>query len=522
MVIGPGWDILERTGDKLMAKQLARKCNVPVLEATMSPMENVDRVRDFVRKVRLPVMLKAVDGGGGRGIRLVRKEEELEDLAKRAIADSPSKRVFVEKAAVDGFRHVEVQILGDGSGEVRHLWERECSIQRRYQKVVEVAPSTIADRRFVASIVEAALSMARKIRYMSLGTFEFLANPHSQEFFFLETNPRLQVEHTITESISQVDIVESQLLLAEGAPLAQALPANLSQEPANAPGQHAIQLRICAENPDSSFSLSIGRISSFHFPSGNGIRVDTALVGGHESTLSADFDSLLAKIIVSASTWQGVVHKARRALQDSHVKGVKTNLDVLRGILATEDFEQGKCDIAWLEANMDVLLQSGKNITSETVDERFFAGQGSGAGASGPAQGLSSSTVLFRRGDAWTIKLAPVGAQGQDSKPESHHLKLEKVQRNEFPSLLNAQVAYASQAHPEPQLFDVSLNATSASSSSTMVEGKHRRGDPGNDRHVVIPFPGKLVEMLVDEGDTVKDGDVVAIVQQMKVSHATC
>jgi len=164
LVVGPGAENIDRTGDKLRARLLAVECDVPVLPALTEPTRNVEAVRIFAEKAGLPVMVKAVDGGGGRGIRLIRKAEELQSLVTRAIEESPSKQVFAEKAAVDGYRHVEVQILGDGRGNVMHLWERECSIQRRYQKVIELAPSMAADRRVVAPLIEAAVRMAKKAR----------------------------------------------------------------------------------------------------------------------------------------------------------------------------------------------------------------------------------------------------------------------------------------------------------------------------------------------------------------------
>lgn len=164
LVVGPGAENLERTGDKLQARRLAEECGVPVLPAFTTPTGSVEEVQRFAEKNGLPVMVKAVDGGGGRGIRLIRKMEELQSLVKRAIEESPSRQVFAEKAAVDGFRHVEVQIIGDGQGRVMHLWERECSIQRRYQKVVELAPSTVQDRSIVAPVIAAAVRIAKKVR----------------------------------------------------------------------------------------------------------------------------------------------------------------------------------------------------------------------------------------------------------------------------------------------------------------------------------------------------------------------
>jgi pyruvate carboxylase len=166
VVVGPGWEILSRTGDKLEARKLAEECQVPVLPALTLPTDNVEDIRDFAKKTGFPIVIKAVDGGGGRGIKIVRKDDELDSLVKKALNESPCKKVFAEKAAINGFRHVEVQIIGDGHGDIRHLWERECSIQRRFQKVVEFAPSSIQDRTLVSKVIKSALKMAKAVSHI--------------------------------------------------------------------------------------------------------------------------------------------------------------------------------------------------------------------------------------------------------------------------------------------------------------------------------------------------------------------
>ncbi|KAK8078489.1 hypothetical protein PG996_004659 [Apiospora saccharicola] len=519
VVIGPGWSILERTGDKLAAKALARQCGVPTLPASAQPTGRIEDVLAFAREVGCPIMLKAVDGGGGRA--------DLESAAARAIAESPSRQIFVERAAVDGFRHVEVQIVGDGSGRVRHLWERECSIQRRYQKVVELAPSTIRDRAFVAAIIDAAVRMAEAVKYLSLGTFEFLANPDTREFFFLEVNPRLQVEHTVTECITHVDLVKAQLDIAQGVALDDALVPLASLTSSNAlaepPRLSSVQLRLTAENVHNDFSISIGRITNFALPSGNGIRVDTHLVPGTPTVVGADFDSLLAKIIVTGASWTDVVAKCRRALEDTRVEGVQTNLDILRTIVASPDFVNGACDTSWLEREMPRLLESGKRISEELVAAAADIGIGedSTSNPAAAASGGSGSSVLLRKGDAWALKLAPKNdaTSKQTSEPQVHHLKLTRVLRNEFPSLLRAEIEYTNPntAVTGPQAFLLEAASSTASAGSVLAEAKHRRGNPCDPSHIVAPFPGKLVEVLVDEGDLVQRGHVVCVVQQMKM-----
>lgn len=515
VVIGPGADILERTGDKLAAKVLADECGVPTLAATRQPTRRVEDIQHFARDNGYPVMLKAVDGGGGKGIRLVREEKELENAFKRATAESPSKSVFVEKAAVDGFYHIEVQIVGDDTGEVAHLHTRDCSIQRRYQKIVEIAPGSFQDREFIARIVDAAVTMAEKINYLSLGTFEFLANPVSQEFFFLEVNPRLQVEHTITECITSVDLVKIQLEIAQGASLHDTDLAQISPDKSPQFRLSSVELRLTAEDPHSNWSLSIGRISSFRFPTGNGIRIDTHLVAGHPTVVGADFDSLLAKIIVTGSSWPATVAKCRRALEDTLIVGVKTNVDILRAIVASEDFEERRCDTGWLERNMESLLKEGERI-SRSIKQAAVSQPGDEAGSVSNVSSGSNSSLILRRGDAWAIQLSPLGKPSSSSNTiQTHHLKLSRVLRNEFPSLIRAEIEYTQPGASAP--LNLLMDASSSQASSSAIMGNHRRGNSNDPNHVVIPFPGKLVEVLVDEGDVVKEGDVIVVLRMMKM-----
>jgi pyruvate carboxylase len=296
LVIGPGTEILARTRDKFQARLLAEECQVPVLPALKTPTSEVGVLQEFAASVGYPIIIKAVDSGGGRGIRIVRKEEDLASLAKRALQEIPSGKAFAEKAAIDGYRHVEVQIIGDGKGNIRHLWERECSIQRRFQKVVEFTPSSIPDRKLVAQVIEAAMRMARKVKYSSLGTFEFLVRSSPPEFYFLEVNPRLQVEHTITEAVAMgMDLVKLQLLLAQGQPLSSLFPKGLSEDLQAPPPIHSLQLQVTAEDVSNDWSLSVGKISSFRLPAGNGVRVDSHLLPSQPTVVGTDFDSLIAK-----------------------------------------------------------------------------------------------------------------------------------------------------------------------------------------------------------------------------------
>jgi pyruvate carboxylase len=337
----------------------------------------------------------------------------------------------------------------------------------------------------------------------------------TEEYYFLEVNPRLQVEHTITESISMTDIVKAQLLLAQGAKLDGCGLPKTTRDPEVPPPAHSIQLRITAENVQSDWSLSIGKITSFQFPTGNGIRIDTHLISGHPAIVSADFDSLIAKLIITASSWPDCVHKAQRALADTSISGVKTNIDILRGIVAHPDFLAGHCDTQWLERNQTALLQSGLEISATSTNT---VGAESGSPSSAPA--LSSANTLFRKGDAWSLSLTSPDA----TAPAPHHLELTRVLRNDFPSSLSAEILFTSPPSPassnasqKPTTTPYTLTLTSTTASAAAATSHHRRANPGDASHVAIPFPGKLVEVLVDEGDVVREGDVVCVVQQMKM-----
>lgn len=507
MVIGPGWEILERTGDKLKAKALAEECNVPILKAMKQPSSNVADVKSFADQVGYPLMIKAVDGGGGRGIRLAESADVLQNAVERCIGESPSRTVFAEQAAVSGFKHIEIQIIGDGNGGVKHLWERDCSVQRRFQKIVEVAPTPTHHRELISKIIESAMRMARKLKYLGLGTFEYLANLERGEFFFLEINPRLQVEHTISECITGVDLVREQLLIAQGLQDGVAPRLGDASDASKAPPASSIQLRLCAEDPFSNFALSIGKVNDVQFPSGNGVRVDSHLSKG--GVVGSDFDNLMAKIIVTASTWDNVIAKARRALNETSFTGVKTNLDLLRAILADPGFQQGGADTKWLESKMQTLMQEGRRIGSEV--ESATAALPALPGSSSQTMGVVNSAIQFRRGDAWTLNLE--GA-GQVTKDAAHHLSIDRVIRNEFP---NAFVADVSFTIPGQKPLSYKATMASTTSSSEATASSHRRGDTNNKSHIVLPMSGKLIEVLVDEGDEVQENDIIAFVKQMKM-----
>ncbi|RAH47589.1 putative pyruvate carboxylase [Aspergillus brunneoviolaceus CBS 621.78] len=508
-VVGPGWETLARTGDKLQAKQLAVECGVPVLPATPTPAADIALIRDFARQVQYPVMIKAVDGGGGRGIRLVRDDGELERAVDAAMAESPSRTVFAEKAAVDGYRHIEVQVVGDGL-DVCQLGERDCSVQRRFQKIIEMAPSLILDRTLVQQVLDAALRMARAIRYRSLGTVEFLVNEKQGQFYFLEINPRLQVEHTITEAIHGIDLVQIQLRLAQGNTLAQ---TGLEPTSLVAPRLYSMQLRLCAEDPHDRFSLSSGKVTEFMCPGGNGVRVDTHVnpTSGEPVTVGTQFDNLLAKIIVTATSWDATVLKARRVLADTRISGIRTNLDLLCGVTGHDDFLSRRIDNQWLESRLTEVLHMGSHAGRGHREKA-----GSNANFSSLVEN-SASNPLLRGGDAWSVVLEPLHSpqkQPQGTDALRHHLRLTRVLQNDFPSSLAAEVEYTTATSSAAYRLQLAATTTAA---SALVSSTQRRGDTRNPRHIVLPLSGRLIEILVATGDQIAKDQVVAFVKQMKM-----
>lgn len=507
--IGPDPETLRRTGDKLSARRLAEQCGVPVLPALAEPIGDIESLKAFVEDAGTPIMIKAVDGGGGRGIRLVHHEEQLESSFRMATNESPSGQVFAEKAAIGGYRHVEVQILGDGLGNVRHFWERECSIQRRFQKIVEIAPSTIPDRGLIQAVIDAAVRMAKAIKYSSLGTWEFLVSAESSTFYFMEINPRLQVEHTVTETVCGIDLVRWQILLAMGESIFNLISGHSSpglETPM--PTATAVQLRITAEDPLHNFTASIGRIRQVVFPGGNGLRIDSHLRPG--VAVSADFDSLLAKIIVMGHDWTAVVAKAERALEDVVVDGVATNIVLLQHIVHSEEFQSCVFDTQWLEQQLGTIPGRISQQLKHANPAAFRTGT---QPSTRPAQ---ASDQMIRKGDRFDIEIEgdnlPTGFKADG-------LSITSVTRNDFPTSLALKLSThnASQGLEPNQSYTLRLSKQLDARQGLRHGQEQSQSGAANQSLLVCPIPGQLVEILVDDGDAVGEGDAIAIVRQMKM-----
>ena len=341
--IGPKSEHIRCMGDKIEAKLTAQKLGIPLVPGSKTDIINFQIALKEAKKIGYPVLIKAASGGGGRGMKVAQNEEELESAftsakseAKAAFGDD---RVYIEKY-LQKPRHIEVQIIADKFGNTVHLGERECSIQRRHQKVIEEAPSPVIDNKTRNMIGEIASNAVSKMGYLGLGTIEFLYEDN--EFFFIEMNTRLQVEHPITEAITGIDLVREQILIAAGYPL------SFKQKDIQFKG-HAIECRINAEDP-KTFVPSPGTISQFHSPGGLGVRIESCIYSGYK--VPPYYDSLIAKLIVHGNDREQCLLKLNQALKEIVIEPISTTIDLHRQILDTEVMQKGSYDIRWLETQL--------------------------------------------------------------------------------------------------------------------------------------------------------------------------
>lgn len=339
--IGPGPEAMRCMGDKASAKAAMQKANVPVIPGC-GIIGDVDKAKKTADNIGYPVMVKAANGGGGRGIRKVDNPQDLEQSITAAQLEAKtffgSGEVYIEKF-IENPRHIEVQLLADENGHVVHLGERDCSMQRRNQKIIEESPGPKISDELREKLGNAAKSAATACGYSNAGTVEFLMDK-DDNFYFLEMNTRIQVEHGITELVTGVDIVKNQIQIAEGAPL------NLSQKDIDFKG-HAIECRVNAENPNNGFAPSPGRIEELYLPCGNGIRVDSSVFSG--CVISPYYDSMIAKVMAYAPTRKEAIAKMNWALAEFIVKGIDTNIDFLLSLLREQDFVDANVDIGFLK-----------------------------------------------------------------------------------------------------------------------------------------------------------------------------
>jgi pyruvate carboxylase subunit A len=346
--IGPNTDIIRQMGDKIQARTAMIAASIPVIPGSEGNIESLDEAKKLASSIGYPIMLKATNGGGGRGIRRCNNEKELIPNYDRVISEATKAfgkpEVFIEKCIVSP-KHIEVQILADSFGNVVHLFERDCSIQRRNQKLIEIAPSpqlTNAQRNYVG---ELAVKAAKAVNYENAGTVEFLLDAENN-FYFMEMNTRLQVEHTITESITGIDIVQEQIRIAFG------LPLQYKQEEIHFRG-FAIEYRINAEDPKYDFMPSFGKITRYYAPGGPGVRIDASIYTGY--VIPPYYDSMCAKLTVWALNWESVIQRGKRALNDIVVFGVKTTIPYYLEIMNNKQFKEANFNTSFVDDHPELI-----------------------------------------------------------------------------------------------------------------------------------------------------------------------
>ena len=476
--VGPRAEMLELFGDKVQARALAERCGIPILRG-ISGATSLDEAHKFFSSLGedAAIMIKAVAGGGGRGMRAVSRFEEIEEAYKRcqseARASFGNSDVYVEQL-MPRARHIEVQIIGDGSGDVSHLWERECSIQRRNQKIVEIAPSPGLAPAMRDRLTGAAVRMAKEVRYDNLGTFEFLVNADTSAktdeagFAFIEANPRIQVEHTVTEEVTGIDLVALQIQLAGGRSLAE---LKMQQADIPKPRGFAMQVRINMESmrADGSAKPAGGTITAFEAPSGPRVRTDSFAYAGY--TTSPSFDSLLAKLIAHSpsSDFADVVTKAYRALCEFRIEGVPTNIGFLQSLLQHPEFIANRVYTRFVEDNIAALV-------AESGHRRLFFDR----------------TTAAPRADAERAGARRAGAKINASDPLAvlHHGKSE----SNAPSPITATTTVVT-----PQVHDIAA--------------------PENTVAIEAPMQGTIVSVDVSEGDRVHRGQQLFVMEAMKMEH---
>lgn len=529
LFIGPSADLLRRFGDKWAAKREARLAGVPVIGGSEGSSADPAKLAELIRcDLRLPVVLKAAAGGGGRGVRIVREldglKENIESAMREARASFGRADLIVEEF-IPAARHIEVQVAGDGKGNAIHLFERECSLQRRFQKVVEEAPAFGLDEELRQRIVQDAVRLAQSVKYANLGTVEFLVSGGAHHF--LECNPRLQVEHTVTEEITGLDLVELQLRIAMDGHLP------VTQEQIVTRG-HAIQLRIYAEDASAGFTPSTGLLSRVDFP--QGLRVETGVVAG--SVISPYYDAMIAKMIVHAADREAALERCALALRQTVISGVETNIPFLSKLLVHPVVRAGTADNRFIDRE----LESLSVMPAASREEVGLAAALLWAARNDlPALGLWSP-----RGDlacwAYDDGAAPSGPPALSLRSADGHVWpviFGRLQGGTLRLLVDGELVAVSFVRREAGKCVVSIGGRVMVATADMGDAAITLHGPFGRRHlhiepflkldaaslsldgkVLAPMMGTVLKVLVKVGDTVRKSDVLVIEESMKMEMA--
>jgi len=522
--IGPSPEVIAAMGSKIEAKRRMQAAGVPLLPTVEVGTQSADKVLKQVEALDWPVLIKASAGGGGRGMRIARSAAEFPALLEAARQEAQSAfgdgTLFVEPY-VESSRHVEVQIFGDTHGNVIHLYERECSIQRRHQKIIEEAPSPAVDDDLRGEMTSAAVRGAKEIGYVNAGTFEFLLTPQ-RKFYFLEVNTRLQVEHPATELIMGVDLVRLQILIASG----EAIPEGFKNLK---PRGHAIEARLCAEDPAKDFMPVAGRLSQFDLSVERGVRVDAAFDG--PTDVSPYYDSMLAKLIVSAHTRAEAARRLSRALARAKIHGLSTNRELLVRTLAHEEFLAGNFDTHFLQRHDAAALAAP---LGDLAVERLHA---AAAALAAQSERRQSAPVLGAAPSGWRNN--PSARQTVTFRGASGEIKVEYLIRRGrlelvidgeeqggaaceivSPGRVRLTVAGLGRSYDVTRSDDT-YYVDSPLGASVLVElPRFPRGEEAAAAgSLAAPLPGVVNDVRIQAGDEVAAGDVLLVIDSMKMLH---
>ena len=511
--VGPSPNVISVMGDKLKAKELAIKADVPTLPMTSKPNE--------AKKIGYPLLIKAAAGGGGKGMRIVNKEKDLKESIVSAQREAKSgfndERIFIERY-VEKSRHIEIQILGDSKGNVVHLGERECSIQRRHQKIIEESPSPRISDDVRNKMGEAAVKLAKQIKYESAGTVEFLFDDKTEEFWFLEVNTRLQVEHPVTEEVTGIDLVCEQLKIARGESL------EFDQKDITWTGS-SIEARLYAEDPNNDFLPEIGTLIAFEENNSAEARWDTGVNKG--TVVGTDFDPMLAKIISYAPNRTDAAGKLAKALESAHIGGVKTNRDFLVNCLKTKEFLDGDTTSDFIER----VKPSRKLEINQSEIEHASAI----AAMWMQQQNRNNSNVAKFMPSGWTNGRLPNQKVTFEFENTEYDFEYKQKRDQKFLFSNNKEAfIYSSDEDGIDMIFDGKRHYSRVTVSKNnilvhmpfgdvMLQLKPRFKMPGTEITIgglIAPMPGKVIDVKVKKGKKVKAGDTLVILEAMKMEHS--
>ncbi|MBN9002241.1 MAG: ATP-grasp domain-containing protein [Rhizobiales bacterium] len=525
--VGPTPDVIERLGDKALAKQEADAAGVPIIPGSTTPSEDKTEVERIVRDTGLPVMLKAAAGGGGKGMRVVSTFDGLADDIESAMREARnafgSAGLIVEKLIPRG-RHIEIQILGDGKGNVIHLFERECTLQRRHQKVIEEAPAANLPAALRDHMAADAVRLGKRLNYRGAGTVEFIL--HDDAYYFLEVNPRLQVEHPVTESITGLDIVELMLRIASG----EGLP--LTQDQVGCHG-HAVEARICAEDPANNFLPSTGDIVHVSFPAGN-IRVETGVESG--SVVTPYYDSMLAKLIAFAPSRDEALDKLRGAVDATSIFGVTTNQAFLSNLLDWPETRKATFHTRSIDESIGQLVATSSETDREALalGGCFWMMRQREAAARDPWQSRDLTGWHMATGDAGlspipelhlttaghsaTIRFAPVQADGAMTigvNDDDVTVRLDPIGDDRFTAVVGSRREVVRIHQKQSTVFVHDGRGVHAMQALPYLSYISAAAETSGDLRA--PMTGMILKVNVAVGDKVKTGDVAAVLESMKM-----